>query len=120
MQKETIKTNSLTSPLQALRIARQVRAIKRSVLHNVEHGTMDVPAHGILHIPGKTYKLHNGSVDSLNKQLAEYDVRVDAYKMKVRNKLIDRVVVTHVDNKLVEPSPAYQSALQSRHFAAVV
>ena len=35
MQKQTDKNSDSTSPIEALKIARQVRAIKRAVLHNV-------------------------------------------------------------------------------------
>lgn len=118
MQKETNQKPEEITSLQAIRVARQVRAIKQAVLHNVDHGITDIPAHGIVHVPGKNYRLLRGTLDRLNKKLEEYEVRVDAYKMNIRGKLVDRVVVTHLDNKLVEPTPAYQSALQSRYLSA--
>lgn len=114
MQKQTAQNSDSTSPLKALQIARQVSVIKRAVLHNVEHGIVDMPAKGLL--PSLfTASLHKESVDRLNKKLEDYDVRVDAYKINVRGKDVDRIAVTHLDNKLVRPSPAYQTALQTRH-----
>jgi hypothetical protein len=116
MQKETVQKTDNTSPLEALKIARQVRAIKRAVLHNVEHGVTDMPARGLA--SPFTLSLHKETVDRLNKKLEDYDVKVDAYKLNVRGKLVDRIAVTRLDNALVEPSPAYQTALQTRLTAA--
>lgn len=112
MQKQT-DTNS---PLEALKIARQVRAIKRAVLHNVEHGVTDMPARGLA--SPFTMSLHKETVDRLNKKLEDYDVQVDSYKLNIRGKLVDRIAVTRLDNARVEPSPAYQTALQTRLTAA--
>ena len=108
MQKQT-DSNSV---LKALKIARQVRAIKRAVLHNVEHGVTDMPARGLA--SPFTLSLHKETVDRLNKKLEDYDVRVDSYKLNVRGKQVDRIAVTRLDNAMVEPSPAYQTALQAR------
>lgn len=112
MQKETAQKTESTSALEALKIARQVRAIKRAVLHNVEHGVTDMPARGLA--SPFTMSLHKETVDRLNKRLQDYDVAIDSYKINVRGKLVDRIAVTRLDNALVEPSPAYQTALQSR------
>lgn len=109
MQKQT-DTN--TSVIDALKIARQVRAIKRAVLHNVEHGVTDMPAKGL--VSPFTLSLHKETVSRLNNKLKDYDVQVDAYKLNVRGKEIDRIAVIKLDDSLVEPSPAYQTALQSR------
>jgi len=108
MQKQT----DPNSPLKALKSARQVRAIKRAVLHNVEHGVTDMPARGLA--SPFTLSLHKETVDRLNKKLEDYDVQVDSYKLNIRGKLVDRIAVTRLDNTLVEPSPAYQTALQTR------
>ncbi len=112
MQKQTEQNSDSASPLAALKIARQVRAIKRAVLHNVEHGVTDMPARGLA--SPFTMSLHKETVARLNQKLEDYDVKVDAYKLNIRGKLVDRIAVTRLDNALVEPSPAYQTALQNR------
>lgn len=115
MQKQT---NDI-SPLEALKIARQVRAIKRAVLHNVEYGINDMPAKGLVN-PFAKPELHPKALPELNKALEAYDVKVDAYKMRVKkDTYIDRIMVTHLDNNPVKPSPAYQAALQTRLTAMV-
>lgn len=113
MSKQTYKNSEPISPLKALQIARQVRLIKRAVLHNVEYGVTDMPAKGLA--SPFTMSLYKETVDRLNKKLEDYDVRVDSYKLNVRGKLVDRIAVTHLDNARVEPSPAYQTALHARH-----
>lgn len=118
MESKTKTVNTSFNVIHVARVAKQERAIRRAVLHNVEHGITDIPAHGILHLPGKNYKLLQGTLDLLNEKLQDYEVRVDAYKLKIRNKYVDRIAVTHLDKKLVEPSPAYQTALQSRYLSA--
>jgi hypothetical protein len=110
MQKQTDKSSE--SILEALKIARQVRAIKRAVLHNVEHGVTDMPARGLA--SPFSLSLHKETVDRLNKKLDNYDVQIDSYQLNVRGKLVDRIAVTRLDKALVEPSPAYQTALQAR------
>lgn len=114
MQKQTDTDN--TSVIDALKIARQVRAIKRAVLHNVEHGVTDMPAKGLA--SPFTLSLHKATVSRLNKKLSDYDVQIDAYKLNVRGKEIDRIAVIKLDDSPVEPSPAYQTALQARLTAA--
>lgn len=106
------------SLFDAIRVNRQTRAIKRAVLHNVEEGVTDMPAHGIIHLPFKKYSLHKGTLEKLNEILEDYEVRVDAYQLKIRETYVDRIAVTHLDKAIVEPSPAYQSALQTRFFSA--
>lgn len=118
MVSNTNNTETSLNFIQIARVARQERAIRRAVLHSVEHGVTDIPAHGIIHLPFKNYQLFKGTLSRLNKKLEAYDVRVDAYKMNIRGKLKDRVVVTHLDNKAVRPTPAYQTALQSRMLSA--
>lgn len=115
MQKQTDTKN--TSVIDALKIARQVRAIKRAVLHNVEHGVTDMPAKGLA--SPFSLSLHAETVKRLNTKLKDYDVQVDAYTMNVRGKEIDRIAVVKLDNSIVEPSPAYQTALQTRLTAPV-
>lgn len=113
MQKQT-ETNDV-SVIDALKIARQVRAIKRTILHNVEHGVTDMPAKGLA--SPFTLSLHKETVSRLNKKLKDYDVQVDSYKLNVRGKEIDRIAVVKLDDTPVEPSPAYQTALQARLMA---
>lgn len=118
MVSKTNTTETSLNFIQIARIARQERAIRRAVLHSVENGVTDIPAHGIIHLPFKNYRLFKGTLTRLNKKLEAYDVCVDAYKMNVRGTLKDRIVVTHLDNKAVQPTPAYQTALQSRMMSA--
>lgn len=112
MQKQTEHSESSISVLGALKIARQVRAIKRAVLHNVDHGVTDMPAKGLA--SPFTLSLHKETINRLNKKLQDYDVKVDSYKLNIRGKEIDRIAVIKLDHSIVEPSPAYQTALQSR------
>lgn len=112
MRTQKDQNSDTNSPLKALKIARQVRAIKRAVLHSVEHGVTDMPARGLA--SPFALSLHKETVDRLNKKLEDYDVKVDSYKLNIRGKLVDRIAVTRLDNALVEPSPAYQTALQTR------
>ncbi len=115
MQKQTEQSESSVSAIDALKIARQVRAIKRAVLHNVEHGVTDMPAKGLA--SPFTLSLHKETVKRLNEKLEGYDVQVDAYKLNIRGKEVDRIAVVKLDDSLVEPSPAYQTALQTRLMA---
>lgn len=117
MQKQTKDSETSVSTIDALKIARQVRAIKRTVLHNVDHGITDMPAKGLLSPFGLS--LHRETVNRLNNKLKDYDVQVDTYKLNIRGKEIDRIAVVKLDDSLVEPSPAYQTALQSRLTTAV-
>ena len=112
MQKQTDHSETSINAIAALKIARQVRAIKRAVLHNVDHGVTDMPAKGLL--SPFSLSLHKETVNRLNSKLKDYDVQVDTYKLNIRGKEIDRIAVVKLDNSLVEPSPAYQTALQSR------
>ncbi len=112
-----MKNKNLTnkpSLLHRHRVNKQVRAIKRAVLHNVELGMTDMPARGLMSLPFGKHEIRRGTIEQLNEKLAAYDVRVDGYRMKIRDTYVDRIAVTHLDKGVVEPSPAYQSALRMR------
>jgi hypothetical protein len=108
------KKSPLANITNRLRVNLQVKTLRAAVIQNAPEGITDLPAHGFVHLPFKNYRLFDGTIEKLNSQLAEQDIKVDTYQIKTKDRLIDRIAVTHLDGSAIEPSPAYQSALQAR------